>query len=76
MVAKDEHGKGYGSAMLRAVADQAQERADRWIRLNCWSTNYPLHDYYRSLGFKYVRTVDIPGRMSGALFQLDLSGPS
>ncbi|GAB3916460.1 hypothetical protein GCM10029976_078360 [Kribbella albertanoniae] len=76
MVAKDQHGKGYGSAMLKAVEEEASARGDHWIRLNCWSTNYPLHDYYRALGFEYVRTVDIPGRMSGALFQLDLTQAS
>jgi hypothetical protein len=38
--------------MLDAVAEQTRARGDHWIRLNCWSTNYPLHDYYRSLGFK------------------------
>jgi hypothetical protein len=32
-----------------------------------------LHAYYKSLGFRHVRTVDAPGRMSGALFELDIS---
>jgi hypothetical protein len=43
------------------------------MRMNVWSTNGRLHDYYRALGFKHVRTVDIPGRMSGALFERELA---
>lgn len=31
-----------------------------------------LHSYYISHGFQHVRTCNIPGRMSGALFQKDL----
>jgi GNAT superfamily N-acetyltransferase len=64
-----EHGKGYGSALLEAVIEQARQEGKRWIRLNCWSTNKRLHAYYIDHGFEYVRTCNIPGRMSGALFQ-------
>lgn len=72
MVAEGHRGKGYGASLLEAVADQARQRGDHWIRLNCWSTNTRLHDYYKALGFRHVRTVNIPGRMSGALFERDL----
>jgi len=67
-----EHGKGYGSALLRAVIDSARTQGKHWVRLNCWSTNTRLHEYYLRHGFQHVRTCDIPGRMSGALFQKDL----
>ncbi|MEQ4206293.1 GNAT family N-acetyltransferase [Actinopolymorpha sp. B9G3] len=69
LVAEHQHGKGYGAALLDAVGEQGRERGDRWIRLNCWTTNTRLHAYYEAHGFEHVRTVDIPGRMSGALFQ-------
>lgn len=68
-----EHGKGYGSALLEAVIDRARREGKRWMRLNCWSTNTKLHQYYVNHGFIHVRTCDVPGRMSGALFQRDLS---
>ncbi len=68
-----EHGKGYGSALLRAVIEMGVQEGKRWIRLNCWSTNTALHRYYISHGFEHVRTCNIPGRMSGALFQRALS---
>ncbi|MEQ4209889.1 GNAT family N-acetyltransferase [Actinopolymorpha sp. B9G3] len=69
LVAENHHGKGHGAALLGAVAVQVRGRGDRWIRLNCWTTNTRLHAYYEAHGFEHVRTVDIPGRMSGALFQ-------
>ncbi len=69
LVADAHHGKGYGTAVLEAVAELARDRGDRWIRLNCWTSNTKLHEYYISQCFEHVRTVDLPGRMSGALFQ-------
>ncbi|TDO35888.1 acetyltransferase (GNAT) family protein [Kribbella sp. VKM Ac-2527] len=68
-----QHGKGYGSALLRAVIEQARREGKHWIRLNCWSTNTELHRYYTAHGFEHVRTCNEPGRMSGALFQLPLT---
>ncbi len=67
-----EHGKDYGSALLEAVVDRARVEGKRWVRLNCWSTNTKLHEYYIDHGFEHVRTCDVPGRMSGALFQRKL----
>jgi len=75
LVASGEHGHGYGAAVVEAVASAAREHGDKWLRLNCWSTNTRLHDYYRALDFQHVRTVDVPGRMSGALFERDLDNP-
>ncbi|MEV5413668.1 GNAT family N-acetyltransferase [Thermopolyspora sp. NPDC052614] len=51
-------------ATLRALADGMA-----WLRLDCAKTNAGLQGYYRSLGFRHVRTVDLPHRASGALFQ-------
>lgn len=68
-VAEGAHGKGHGAAMLDAIVDYARERGHRWVRLNCWTTNARLHAYYQAQGFEHVRTSDVPGRMSGALFQ-------
>jgi GNAT superfamily N-acetyltransferase len=69
-----EHGKGYGSALLQAVIDLARREGKRWVRLNCWSTNKALHEYYRAHGFEHVRTCNVRGRMSGALFQRKADG--
>ncbi|TCO45544.1 putative N-acetyltransferase YhbS [Kribbella antiqua] len=64
-----EHGKGYGDALLRAVEDLAREQGKSWVRMNVWSTNTKLHDYYLKRGYDHIRTCQVPGRMSGALFQ-------
>jgi GNAT superfamily N-acetyltransferase len=64
-----EHGKGFGTALLNAIVEKARQEDKQWIRLNCWSTNTALHRYYIAHGFEHVRTCDVPGRMSGALFQ-------
>jgi GNAT superfamily N-acetyltransferase len=71
-----EHGKDFGSSLLEAVAEQAGQEGKRWMRLNCWSTNTRLHQYYIKHGFMHVRTCDVHGRMSGALFQRDLGSQS
>ncbi|MEU4390604.1 GNAT family N-acetyltransferase [Kribbella sp. NPDC023855] len=68
-----EHGRNYGSTLLEAVVDQARKEGKQWVRLNCWSTNTKLHKYYIDRGFSHVRTCNIPGRMSGALFQRSLT---
>jgi hypothetical protein len=54
---------------LDAIALEARARGDQWVRLNCWTTNTLLHAYYEANGYEHIRTVDVPGRMSGALFQ-------
>lgn len=41
----------------------------RWIRLNAWTTNYRLHDYYREQGFELCGCSSDDGYPSGAMFQ-------
>ena len=63
----------YPDGIGRALLDWAGRRtlADglRRLRLDCAKTNAALQGYYRSLGFRHVRTVDLPHRASGALFE-------
>lgn len=40
-----------------------------WIRLNAWTTNHRLHDYYRKQGFEYCGLAADDGCPSGAMFQ-------
>ena len=64
-----EHGRGYGAALLEALAEHEAARGQRLMRLDCWRTNTGLHRYYLQHGFRHVRTEVVPGRMSGALFE-------
>lgn len=63
------HGRGHGAALLNAVIEQARRDGKRLMRLDCWRDNTALQDYYRAHGFELVRVMDVPNRMSGALFQ-------
>lgn len=67
-VSRDEAGQGLGAAMLDWAGEQALRRGRRRLRLDAWVTNGALHVYYKEQGFNHVRTEDVPGRGSGALF--------
>ncbi len=66
-------GHGLGAALLDWAAQRAHRQGHRWLRLDAWRTNQGLLDYYRRLGWTHLRTVNKPGRFSGALFQTDTS---
>ncbi|MEU0536367.1 GNAT family N-acetyltransferase [Amycolatopsis tolypomycina] len=59
-------GLGVGAWLIREAADEAARRGKRSLRLDAWTTNTRLHDYYRRQGFRLVR---IDGGNSGALFE-------
>jgi GNAT superfamily N-acetyltransferase len=67
-VARTNAGVGLGAAMLDWAAVRAERVGRPLLRLDAWATNTALHGYYRSLRFAHVRTEDVPGRGSGALF--------
>jgi GNAT superfamily N-acetyltransferase len=68
-VARDWAGRNLGGRLLDWASSQAAAQDLRWLRLDCWKTNTGLQAYYRAQGFSHVRTVDLPHRRSGALFQ-------
>jgi hypothetical protein len=62
----------FGTWILHQFAPfEAAQLDRRYVRLDCSRTNTALHDYYRDHGFTQVGDVVVPGRKSGALFQLD-----
>lgn len=60
-------GRRTGAEMLDWAGGRAFEAGLTWLRLDAWTTNVGLHDYYRNQGFRHVRTVR--SRVSGACFQ-------
>lgn len=63
-------GAGTGAMMFRWASDlAATDEGAQWVRFDVWKTNAELQAYYRRAGWDYLRTVDAPGRNSGALFQ-------
>ncbi|MEU3162736.1 GNAT family N-acetyltransferase [Streptosporangium sp. NPDC006930] len=68
-VARDHAGTGLGEALLDWAGLRALALGKRWLRLDCSKDNPRLQDYYRGQRFAHLRTVDLPHRASGALFQ-------
>lgn len=65
-----DHGKQYGEVLLEALVQHLRTTTEiRLLRLDCWRTNTGLQRYYLRNGFRHIRTVEVPGRMSGALFE-------
>ncbi|WP_084497753.1 GNAT family N-acetyltransferase [Nocardia amamiensis] len=48
-------GQHVGHHMLAHAGTLARQRRREWVRLDAWTTNTGLHDYYRSAGFRLVR---------------------
>lgn len=68
-VARPWSGAGLGHALLDWAGSAVRDAGLSWLRLDCAKANPRLQGYYRSRGFRHVRTVDLPHRASGALFQ-------
>jgi GNAT superfamily N-acetyltransferase len=62
-------GREIGSALLDWASRRAKSLGKRWVRLDAWRDNPQLHRYYADRAFEHVRTVDLPHRRSGGLFQ-------
>lgn len=72
VVHRDYSGIRLGGILVDLIEALATHDGYRWLRVDVWTTNYGLQQYYRNLGFEHVRTVesDYP---SGALFQREVS---
>jgi ribosomal protein S18 acetylase RimI-like enzyme len=68
-VARPWSGSGLGDALLDWAGVATYEAGLPWLRLDCAKGNRRLQDYYRGRGFRHLRTIDLPHRASGALFQ-------
>lgn len=60
---------GLGAAILDWASCSAAELGRHWVRIDVWTDNLPLQQYYTRHGFQHVRTVDYDDYPSGALFQ-------
>jgi GNAT superfamily N-acetyltransferase len=67
MVPLHRAGNGLGAELLDWAGGRAFDAGLIWLRLDAWTTNTRLHDYYRGQGFRHVRTVT--SSLSGACFQ-------
>ncbi|MFJ7422440.1 GNAT family N-acetyltransferase [Streptomyces uncialis] len=62
-------GRDLGGQILDWAADRAARQGARWLRLDAWTTNSKLHQYYLRHGFQHVRTTTDPDEVSGWLAQ-------
>ncbi|WP_046503479.1 GNAT family N-acetyltransferase [Streptomyces odonnellii] len=62
-------GRSVGASMLDWASQKARKAGKSWLRVDAWKTNAQLGSYYQRQGFTHVRTVDLPNRRSGALYQ-------
>jgi GNAT superfamily N-acetyltransferase len=63
-------GMALGAGLLDWAGELARRRhGSHWIRLNAWTTNFRLHQYYRGLGFQRCEAVETNGYPSAAFFQ-------
>ncbi|HKP69355.1 MAG TPA: GNAT family N-acetyltransferase [Pyrinomonadaceae bacterium] len=79
------HGRGYVRNITAWSIEHARENSLRFIRMDTWSDNRKLVDYYQNIGFKLVGNVvseespTIPRHYwstSLALFEIDLNDDS
>lgn len=64
-VSRSYGGRNLGGRLLTWAGDRAHRAGARWLRLDAWTTNEPLHRYYEQQGFTHVRTVLDGGAVNG-----------
>jgi GNAT superfamily N-acetyltransferase len=74
-VSRSYGGIGLGSQLIDWAGLRAsRDYGARWIRVDVWTTNTGLHDYYRGQGFEFCGLSPEPGYPSAALFQKPTQG--
>lgn len=68
-VTRAHGGRGIGAQLLDFAGDYTARAGRAWLRLDTNKSNMQLQAYYTANGFRHVRTVDLPHRISGALFE-------
>lgn len=61
--------RGAGAWAAQWSIEHARSLGYEVVRLDAWRSNEKLHSWYRDQGWRHLRTMDVPGRFSGALFE-------
>lgn len=69
ITARSAMGRGVGSALLDHAARLARQGGRTRLILDAWTSNRDLHAYYKSQGFRHVRTVPNHHTPSATLFE-------
>jgi hypothetical protein len=70
-VVREQAGQGIGTTLIEWTRHKAAEAGAKFVRIDVWSTNEQLQDFYRGIGFQHLRTQ--PDTHSGALFETPAS---
>ena len=74
ITARDYAGWGLGAELIDwAGVRGRRDYGARWVRIDVWTSNTALHDYYIKREFRRCGTCADPGYPSGALFQKRVS---
>jgi GNAT superfamily N-acetyltransferase len=74
IAARKYAGRGLGAELIDWAGLRGQRLyGAKWIRIDVWSTNEKLHDYYQQRGFEPCGFCADTGYPSGALFQKPVS---
>ena len=65
-------GHDIAGPLVNHALGLAAQQQKHWLRLDAWTTNGALHQFWVRQGFEYLRTV--PDVSSGALFQRAVYG--
>jgi GNAT superfamily N-acetyltransferase len=72
IVRRSHAGLGIGNELFDWAGKWAAAQYDaRWIRIDVWTTNKMLHEYYEKRGFRFMRRCTAVDYPSAALFEKD-----
>ncbi len=75
VVCRDYGGQAIGNELFDwAGLWAARQYGARWIRIDVWTTNTMLHEYYEKRGFCFIRNCDYVDYPSATLFQKPTAG--
>jgi|HubBroStandDraft_4_1064222.scaffolds.fasta_scaffold332062_1 GNAT superfamily N-acetyltransferase len=75
ITARKYAGLGLGAQLIDWAGLRSQRLyGAKWIRIDVWSTNSALHNYYQGIGFERCGECLDPNYPSGALFQKPVAG--
>ncbi|MCZ4125292.1 GNAT family N-acetyltransferase [Streptomyces sp. H39-S7] len=64
-VFREASGRNLGGRILDWAGDRAARSGAQWLRLDAWTSNPMLQDYYLRQGFRHVRTVTEGSAVNG-----------
>ncbi len=72
IVSRRQAGRGVGASLINWAGLRGRDWDAQFIRIDVWTTNHGLQNYYKAQGFRHVRTYDFDDPWdypSAALFQ-------